>query len=272
MESSSPANPKAGGSSCINVLGARVDALSMETALQGIDRWIEHREPNFVCFATAHSILDTRNQTELLRQINDAGMVTPDGMVLVWLLKAKGWKRVTRVYGPDLMLEVCERSLRRGRRHFFYGGHPGVADILVERLTTRFPGIAIAGTYCPPFRPLTPEEDQDVIRKINESQADIVWVGLGAPKQERWMADHLGRLKAPVMIGVGAAFDFHSGRKRQAPRWMQRSGLEWFFRLVTDPLRTSRRVIRYPWFCILVLLQLMGLRRYPEIERRPKGR
>jgi N-acetylglucosaminyldiphosphoundecaprenol N-acetyl-beta-D-mannosaminyltransferase len=142
-----------------------------------------------------------------------------------------------------LLLACCDRSIATGYRHFFYGGEAGVADLLARRLTARFPGLAVAGTCAPPFRPLTRPEDEDIVRRINETCADIVWVGLGTPKQEYWMAEHLNRIDAPVMIGVGAAFDIHAGRKKQAPLWMQRSGLEWSFRLATEPRRLWKRYL-----------------------------
>jgi N-acetylglucosaminyldiphosphoundecaprenol N-acetyl-beta-D-mannosaminyltransferase len=195
---------------------------------------------------------------DALRHIhNAAGLVTPDGMPLVWLSRLHGWRATRRVYGPALMLEVCDRSLATGYRHFFYGGQDGVPERLAARLQKRFPGLVVAGTYAPPFRPLTAKEDDDVVRHINDAKPDIVWVGLSTPKQERWMAQHVGRLSAPVLIGVGAAFDFHAGLKRQAPRWMQHSGLEWLFRLVNEPRRLWRRyLVNNPLFVWLTLLQM----------------
>ena len=173
-----------------------------------------------------------------MRRIHEgAGLVTPDGMPLVWMAHLLGHSRVERVYGPDLLLACCEMSTRRGYRHFFYGGAPGVGERLAARLEARFPGLSVAGLYSPPFRPLTPEEDAALVDRIDAARPDIVWVGLSTPKQERWMAAHVGRLQAPVLVGVGAAFDFHAGVKRQAPRWMRRSGLEWSFRLMTEPRR-----------------------------------
>ena len=147
----------------------------------------------------------------------------------------RGFAFVERVYGPDLLLACCQRSVSTGYRHFFYGGGTGVAERLIERLQSRFPGLQVVGSYSPPFRALSPEEDAEVIRRINAAKPDMVWVGLSTPKQERWMSEHRDRLTAPVLVGVGAAFDFHAGLKRQAPRWMQRSGLEWLFRLLTEP-------------------------------------
>ena len=243
------------------VLGVMVDAVNLADAIRTVDAWITGPRPSYVCIAPAHAIMDYRRDPELLRIVNASGLTTPDGMSIVWLLRLMGHKNVERVYGPDLMLAVCERSLLTGWKHFLNGGAPGVAQELSRRIEQRFPGLAVAGTYTPPFRPLTPEEDRAVIEQIRASGADIVWVGISTPKQERWMADHVGRVGAPVLIGVGAAFDFLSGRKPQAPRWMQRSGLEWLFRLATEPRRLWRRYAEYPLFALLVAVQLLGLRR-----------
>lgn len=229
----------------VDILGVGVSAINMEMALEAIEGWIERREQHYVCVTTVHGVMECRKDPELRRIFNSSGLTTPDGMPLVWLSRARGFGYVNRVYGPDLMLALCERSLSKGYRHFLYGGAPGVPEKLAENLKRRFPGLDVVGTYSPPFRPLTHEEDERVVRMINEAGPDIVWVGLSTPKQERWMAGHIGRLEAPVLIGVGAAFDFHSGVKRQAPRWMQRSGLEWLFRLLTEPRRLWRRYLIY---------------------------
>ena len=195
--------------------------------------------------------------------MNASGLTTPDGMAIVWLLRLQGHRRVSRVYGPDLMLSLCRHGLERGIRHFLYGGDKGVVEELSASLLTRFPGLQIVGTHTPPFGELTEEEDRQAVESINACNPDIVWVGLSTPKQERWMAVHLGRIEAPVMIGVGAAFDFLSGRKRQAPRWMQRAGLEWLFRLASEPRRLWPRYRRYPLFVLLAIAQLLGLKHYP---------
>ncbi len=170
-----------------------------------------------------------------------------------------------RVYGPDLLLAVCERSQSAGFHHFFYGGNDGVPELLRDKLVERYPRLQVVGTYSPPFRPLVDEEQTTVIDMINDANPDIVWVGLSTPKQERWMAEHVGPLKAPVLIGVGAAFDFHAGLKKQAPRWIQRSGLEWFFRLVSEPRRLWRRYLKNnSLFLFRIALQEMGLKRYQD--------
>jgi N-acetylglucosaminyldiphosphoundecaprenol N-acetyl-beta-D-mannosaminyltransferase len=246
----------------INILGVHISAINMTQALETIADWLARREPHYVCVTPAHVVMDCYWNPSLRKLFNESGLTTPDGMSIVWLLKLHGYRNVNRVYGADLMLEVCRISEDKQWRHFFYGGAPGVADALADRLLARFPKLQIAGTYSPPFRPLTESEDMDVRRRIAASQADIVWIGISSPKQEQWMAEHIGKMNAPVLIGVGAAFDFLSGRKRQAPRWVQRSGLEWLFRLATEPGRLWRRYAQYPLFVVLVLLQAIGLTRY----------
>jgi N-acetylglucosaminyldiphosphoundecaprenol N-acetyl-beta-D-mannosaminyltransferase len=256
----------------VNVLGVGVSAITMEMALAQIDAWIASREQQYVCVTGVHGVMESQRDPALRSILCRSGLTTPDGMPLVWLSKLHGFRHVERVYGPDLLLATCERSVGNGHRHFLYGGDDALVEALAEKLRQRYPGIAIVGAYAPPFRPLTPDEDADVTRRINEAQADIVWVGLSTPKQERWMAEHHTRLSAPVMIGVGAAFDFGAGRKRQAPRWMQRSGIEWFFRLVQEPRRLWRRyVINNPRFVALVLLQVLHLRRWtlPDTHDEP---
>lgn len=249
----------------VNILGVGVSAINMTMALEIIEGWISRREHHYVCVTGVHGVMESQRDEELRRIHNQAGLVTPDGMPLVWLSRLKGFRHVDRVYGPDLMLALCERSVTRGYRHFFYGGAEGVPEQLAEVLQRRFPGLQVVGTYSPPFRPLTPEEDEQVVQMINKANPDIVWVGLSTPKQERWMAAHVNRLTAPVLIGVGAAFDFLSGRKPQAPRWMQRAGLEWFFRLLTEPRRLWRRyLINNPLFVMLVVLEALGLRSSPR--------
>jgi N-acetylglucosaminyldiphosphoundecaprenol N-acetyl-beta-D-mannosaminyltransferase len=248
----------------VNILGVGVSAINMDLAVESIDGWIARNEKQYVCVTPVASVVDCLRSDDLRAIFNRAGLVTPDGMPLVWLGRRLGNPQMARVYGPDLMLAVCERAAQRGYRHFFYGGADGVAQELAETLKRRIPGTQVAGTLTPPFRPLTPEEDEAHVRAINESGAHIVWIGLGAPKQEFWMAAHRDRLNAPLLIGVGAAFDFHTGRKPQAPRWMQRSGLEWLFRLATEPRRLWKRyLIGNSIFLANLFLQLSGLRRYP---------
>ena len=241
----------------VDVLGVQVSAVTMDHTLEVLDHWITAGQQRYVCVTGVHGVMESRRD-ETLRQIhNGAGLVTPDGMPLVWWSRATGQRHTERVYGPDLLLSCCQRSMTTGYRHFFYGGGDGVADRLVQRLTRRFPGLEVAGAYTPPFRPLTHQEDEDVVNRINDAAPDIVWVGLSTPKQEYWMAQHVGRLQAPVLVGIGAAFDFHAGLKRQAPRWMQRSGLEWLFRLSSEPRRLGRRyLVNNPAFIWLALQEV----------------
>jgi N-acetylglucosaminyldiphosphoundecaprenol N-acetyl-beta-D-mannosaminyltransferase len=243
----------------VNILGVGVSAINMTQALDTIDGWISQRDRHYVCITGVHGVMESQRD-ERLRQIhNQAGLVTPDGMPLAWLSRWKRFPWVERVCGSDLMLAVCRQSLVKGYRHYFYGGAKGVPEKLADRLIRCFPGLQVAGLYSPPYRTLTKDEDERVIRTINDAKPDIVWVGLSTPKQEYWMSEHLGRIGAAVMVGVGAAFDFHAGLKKRAPRWMQRCGLEWCFRLITEPRRLWRRyLINNPWFLWLILCQALG--------------
>lgn len=247
----------------VNILGIRVSATNMELAKHYLDQVIASRSQTYVCVTGVHGVMESQSDTDLRNIHNAAGLVTPDGMPLVWLGRWWGQGQMSRVYGPDLMLALCQHSLTTGYRHFFFGGGLGVAEELSSRLRTQFPGLLIAGVYTPPFRPLTREEEDSLFESIAQSGADIVWVGLSTPKQEKFMASVLGRMPASVMIGVGAAFDFHSGRKQQAPVWMRQSGLEWLFRLITEPRRLWKRYLKNnPSFVLRVLAQSLGLRRY----------
>lgn len=251
------------------VLGVGISLVNMASAIHRIDTWIRRREPHYVCISGVHGVMESQRQDELKRIHNSAGMVTPDGMPMVWANWMHGNFGVRRVYGPSLMRNVCSEGLKNGYRHFLYGGGDGVADKLAAKLTEDYPGIQIVGKYTPPFRPLTPEEDADVIKQINESGADIVWVGLSTPKQEYWMSQHIRKLQAPVMVGVGAAFDFLAGLKSQAPRWMQPLGLEWFYRMVTEPKRLAKRYLtNNPLFCWYMLLETLRLRNFKLDDRR----
>jgi len=246
-----------------NILGVGVSAINMPMALSLIDRWVARREQRYVCITGVHGVMESQRDPALRAILCGSGLTTPDGMPLVWLSKLQGFRHVERVYGPDLMFVVCERSVAKGYRHFLYGADDSLLDALAARLRGRFPGLQIVGTYAPPFRPVTLEEDATIVETINDTKPDILWIGLGTPKQEQWMAGHLGRIAAPVMVGVGAAFDFNAGRKRQAPPWMQRNGLEWLFRLIQEPRRLSRRyLLNNPRFVIMVLLQMLHVRRY----------
>ena len=193
-----------------SILNVEVCPITMDDAVSTVEKWIAERTPNYVCITGVHGVIESQSNLRLRAIHNNAGMVTPDGMPLVWMCRALGYRNTSRVYGPDLMRALSAISARRGYRQFYYGGNDGVADLLKEKLEARHPGLQVVGTYAPPFRPLTPEEDDAVVQRINAEKPDIVWVGLSTPKQEYWMAEHLHRIDAPVMIGVGAAFDFLS--------------------------------------------------------------
>jgi N-acetylglucosaminyldiphosphoundecaprenol N-acetyl-beta-D-mannosaminyltransferase len=223
----------------------------------------------YVCIRDVHGIVKSQKNPKLREIHNAAFLVTPDGMPLVWALKYSGHKECDRVYGPDLMLALFDRGRRNGLRHFLYGATTETLDRLQDRLIGQYPGADIVGAYSPPFHDLSAREEADVTDLLNKSGADIVWVGLGSPKQEFWMAHMRDRLAAPMLIGVGAAFDFHAGVKRQAPRIIQRSGFEWAFRLACEPRRLWRRyAVAVPCFIGLALIQVLGLREFP-IEEAP---
>ena len=247
----------------VNVLGVGVSAVNMQLALQRIDGWIQSRERTYVCVCPVHSIMECRRSAEVKQIFNAAGMVTPDGMPVVWVARTKGFRNVSRVYGPDLMLAEMEHSQDKRHRHFFYGGGPGVAARLADAMRRRFPRIEIAGIHEPPFASLDELATSETAALINAARPDIVWVGMSSPKQDRWMVRMRPLLDAPVLIAVGAAFDFLSGTVPQAPRWMQRSGLEWLYRLGTDPRRLWKRyLVDNPWFVWEVALQMTGLRKF----------
>jgi len=246
----------------VDILGVKVNAISMKQSLQAIEGWINSRQAHYVCLAPAHSIMECYDHPELRTIYNRSGLTTPDGMPIVWLCRWSGHPEVERVYGPDLLKAACKYGDKLGWRHYFYGGTSEVIFKLISRLQENVPGLQVAGTASPPFRNLTEEEDKQVIEGIRTAHPDLVWVGIGSPRQERWMVEHLNRLDVPVLIGVGAAFDFLSGNKPQAPRWVQRSGLEWLFRLISEPRRLWRRyLLNYPRFIALMLRQyVLGLK------------
>ncbi|MRX51923.1 WecB/TagA/CpsF family glycosyltransferase [Paracoccus sp. S-4012] len=248
----------------INLLGMRLSALDLDRAVDRVLAAVERREGGYVCIRDAHGVVKCHHDPALRAVHNNALLVTPDGMPLVWALRLAGHREADRVYGPDLMLALFDRGRDHGLRHFLYGATPETLDLLEARLLAQFPGTQIAGRHAPPFRALTEAERSDVAAQINASGADIVWVGLGTPKQELWMAEMQPLLPSAVLIGVGAAFDFHAGGKRQAPRFIQRSGLEWLFRLASEPRRLWRRyAVTVPSFMLLCACQALRLRSFP---------
>jgi N-acetylglucosaminyldiphosphoundecaprenol N-acetyl-beta-D-mannosaminyltransferase len=227
------------------VVGVDLAVTDYEGAMDWMDEVIRRRARVCLTAAAVHLVMVAREDPETARAVRRA-IAVPDGVPLVWALRALGHSAATRVYGPDLMAHYCARSARNGTRMFLYGGRSDEAlDQLTTALLERFPGLQIAGGWSPPFRPLTDAERDDVVRRIDASGADVVWVGTGQPKQEKWMAEMRDRLQAPILAGVGAAFDFHAGIVSQAPPWMQRNGLEWAYRLSREPRRLFRRYARY---------------------------
>lgn len=247
----------------VNILGVGINAIQMDNAISKMEEWIEKNEPHYVCVCNVNTIMECQKDERLRDIVNSAGLATPDGMPLVWLSKLNGYPYTERVYGPDLILAFCRVAQKKGYSNFFYGGASSVPEKLVQNLHKRFPRLKVVGTYSPPFRSLTQEEDQAVIEMINKASPDVIWVGISTPEKEKWMADHLGSIVAPVMVGVGAAFNFFSGQIKQAPKWMQRSGLEWFFRLSQEPERLWYRYSIYnPLFVLNLALQWIGLRKF----------
>lgn len=265
LPSSLPPDGQHRDAPCINVLGTRVDALDMPRAVARIEGWIHAAETGrYVCVTGVHGVMEGLRNRRIRAIHNRADAVVPDGMPLSWLGWSQGYRDMNRVYGPALMLALLERSATQGYTNYFYGGKPGVVEALADRMTRRYPGLKVVGTMTPPFRDLTAEEEAHAVETINRARPDLLWIGLSTPKQELRMASLQGRVTAKVMLGVGAAFDFHAGGLRQAPHWLQRAGLEWLFRLCMEPRRLAGRYLRNnPLFLWHLLLQATGARAYP---------
>jgi N-acetylglucosaminyldiphosphoundecaprenol N-acetyl-beta-D-mannosaminyltransferase len=247
----------------VNVLGVGISAIHMEQVADLFSQAIESGKRNYVCVTGVHGIMEAQRDPGLRRALNSSFLSTPDGMPTVWIGKLRGFSGMGRVFGPDLMLKVCEMSQSRGYTHFLYGGNPGVGENLSRALIERFPNLKIVGTYTPPFRPLTPAEEEDLAATIGALRPDVLWVGLSTPKQERFMKEHVGKLDAKVMVGVGAAFDFLTGAIQDAPPWVKNAGLQWLHRLMQEPGRLWKRyLLANPQFVWNAALQLAGLRRY----------
>jgi len=246
----------------VHILGMRVDKTSYAHASGLICNWAAAGSSRYVCIATVNNVMESFDSPEFLRVMNESDLVTPDGMPLVWGLNLLGRKDATRVYGPDLTPKVLAEAERLRIPVGFYGGSASTLARLRQVVSEQFPGLEIAYAYSPPFRALSSEEDEAVVNSIKASGAKILFVGLNTPKQDFWMAAHRGRV-ASVMVGVGAAFDFLAGSKPQAPRWMMRIGLEWLFRLATEPKRLWKRYLKHnPRFVALFGMQLLGLRKF----------
>jgi len=248
----------------VNVLGVGVSAINIPEALERTAGALERKEKGYVCVTGVHGVSEAQLDPGFRRILNRAVLCTPDGMPLVWVGRCQGAREMDRVYGPELMLAIMELSERMGWRHFFYGGANGTAETLKAKLLARFPKLQITGIYEPPFRPLNGEEVEQLQEKVRLARPDVMWIGLSTPKQERFMADHLDKLEVTLMFGVGAAFDFHAGKVRQAPRWIQRAGLEWGYRLYREPRRLWKRYLKNnPLFVGRIFCQFTGLKKYP---------
>ena len=249
-----------------NVLGVGVSSINLAQAATAIEEALRHRSKGYICFAGVHPVMEAQADATLKRIYNRSFLTTPDGMPMVWLNRWQGARHVTRVYGPDLMLEIFQLSEARGWKHFFYGGSDGVAEAMRVEMVKRFPKLQVVGTFEPPFRALTNEEETQLAAQVRAGQPDLMWVGLGSPKQDRFMAAMLPKLDVTLMAGVGAAFNFFTGRVPQAPRWMQRSGLEWFYRCLHEPRVRGRYFSTVPRFILAALAQRCGVKKYPLVE------
>jgi N-acetylglucosaminyldiphosphoundecaprenol N-acetyl-beta-D-mannosaminyltransferase len=247
----------------VNVLGVGVDAVNMQQAVSSLLGAVACRRKGYVCVTGVHGIMEAQHNLRFRCLLNESLLTVPDGMPTVWVGRYAGHRSMGRVFGPDLMLNLCRESVPHDFTHFLYGGAPGVAEELKHNLETRFPGLRIVGTYTPPFRPLDLREHCKLVDQVNALSPDIVWVGLSTPKQERFMAEYLPKFHTSLMLGVGAAFDLHTGRMKDSPAWVKQSGLQWAHRLMQDPRRLWRRYLKNnPAFLVAIAAQMLGLRRY----------
>jgi len=250
-----------------NVLGVGVHAINMDQAVAAIDEAARNRRKGYVCVTGVHGVMEAQSDSEFKQILNNSLLTTPDGMPMVWVGRLQGFRYMDRVYGPDLMLEVCRLSEKRGYTHFFYGGKEGAAEKLACALRKRYPNLNVAGSNTPPFRPLNSAEEYALREHVTKTRPDFVWVGLSTPKQERFMADHIGELDCTLMLGVGAAFDIHTGATKDAPLWMKRAGLQWFHRLLQEPRRLWRRyLLNNPKFIFKITLQLLTRRLLRDVS------
>lgn len=241
-----------------NVIGSPINQITWSDAVNTLALWGEQHESRVVCICNAHSVVTAKQDQEFNQVLKHADMSTPDGAPVAWMIKKVSGQPQARINGPDLMLKYCEHAEKIGQSIYLYGGQESTLNILVDVLKSKYPNLKIAGYLSPPFRELNAEEKQKIIQDINASGAHTVWVGLGCPKQEKWMHEHKGKINA-VMVGVGAAFDYHAGTIKRAPKWMQNSGLEWFHRLCSEPKRLWKRyLVTNTLFILYAAKQLMS--------------
>lgn len=247
-----------------DVLGIALSAINMDRAISLSESWIATGKSAYICMTGVHGVMEAQSDAHLRSVLNGALVNAPDGMPMSWVGWLQGHREMDRVYGPDFMANLCKASIGKGYRHYLYGGQPGVAHALKIALEKRFPGLQVVGTFTPPFRDLAQQEEAYFLKDVHTTKPDILWVGLSTPKQECFMAEYSDRLGVPLLVGVGAAFDFHTGRIDDAPAWIKRGGLQWLHRLLQDPRRLWKRyLLNNPKFIWLVTLQFLT-RRYCE--------
>ncbi|MBM5572355.1 MULTISPECIES: WecB/TagA/CpsF family glycosyltransferase [Deefgea] len=245
-----------------NVIGAPIDVITFERAIERISAWSLARESRYVCITNVHSVVTGGQDNDFAEVLAQADMCTPDGAPVAWLMRQQGHAEQERVNGPDLMWQYCAHAEQTGESFFLFGGEQKTLDILQVKLAKEFPRLKIVGAISPPFRALTAQEDAAIVEQINASGAGVVWVSLGCPKQEKWMAAHRGRIQA-VMVGVGAAFDYHAGTIVRAPLWMQKNGLEWLHRLCSEPRRLWKRyLVTNTLFVVKAAKQMNSVKRH----------
>lgn len=250
-----------------HVLGVKVSAINLKLAVEMAGRSIGSGNRAYMCLTGVHGVMEAQRDPELREVLNHALINAPDGMPMSWVGRLQGFSKMDRVFGPDFMAAMCRQSIDRGYRNFFYGGKPGVAELLGTTLEKKFTGVQIVGTCTPPFGDLDENQEQAIVARVREAKPHIVWVGLSTPRQEKFMARYVDRLEAPLLVGVGAAFDFHSGLLRDCSPWIKRAGLQWLHRLLQDPRRLWRRYLtNNPAFLWHIACQLSGLRQYPSGE------
>lgn len=260
---------KSFGEARVNILGVGISPVDMSTAVSSALSFLRTGKKGYICVTGMHGIMEAQDDAAFRDIQNNSLITTPDGIPTVWVGRLTGHKNMRQVRGADFMLQVCEATANTGIRHFLYGGKPGVADLLRDVLTYRFPGLQIVGTYTPPFRSLTAGEENDLQRRLLECGADVLWCGISTPKQERFMACYLEKLPVRLMVGVGAAFDLNAGLLNDSPQWVQKCGLQWAHRLLQEPRRLWRRyLLNIPRFLSLYFLQWMGISSYPHPIRR----
>ena len=247
-----------------SVLGVNFCAMQIPDVICQMKAWISARDrARYVCVSNVHSVVESQHSDSFKATLNESDLNLPDGMPIVWLGRLQGHDLPRRVYGPELFEQFFHQTQEDGYRHFFYGGSQETLDALARELKAKFPRMRIAGSYSPPFRPLNLEEKSQIVQTIADASPDLVWVGLGCPKQELWMKDCCSALNVPVLVGVGQAFNIYAGRVRQAPRWMREHGLEWLFRLCSEPRRLWKRYLVYnTYFLCSLLLESVGLRSF----------